>query len=475
MKIIGRLEEQKVLQECLQAGRPEFLVVYGRRRIGKTFLVRETFKGRFCFAFTGYAGVTTTRQLARFHVALREYGADENVSPQNWYEAFDQLRQLIEKIPRKGKKVVFLDEMPWMDTKRSEFINALEGFWNGWASGRDDILLIACGSATSWITKKLFKNRGGLHNRVTKRIHLQPFTLGECEEYFKSRGMVYDRRQILEAYMILGGIPYYLDQFDGSRSIAQNIDWLCFSSSAPLSDEYDALYASLFSRPERYVEIVEALAKKAKGLTRSELLKATNAVEGGSFTKTLDELEQCGFIRKFKEFGKRSKGSIYQLMDPFTLFHLRFMRRRSSDSAGEWLNDLQTGQRNAWSGYAFETVCLWHIAQIKHSLGITGVTTDVSAWRSDARIGEGSKGAQIDLVIDRADGLVNLCEMKYTVGPYVISRDYAQWLGARKEIFREETRTKKTLHLTMVTADVLSEKGHRHCVQSAVTLDDLFA
>ena len=475
MEIIGRIEEQRVLQDCLKARRPEFLVVYGRRRVGKTFLVREAFKGKFCFSFTGYAGVTTARQLARFHVALREYGADATGVPSNWYEAFDQLRRLIEKNTSGERKLIFLDEMPWMDTKRSEFINALEGFWNGWASGREDTLLVACGSATSWITKKLFRNRGGLHNRVTRRIHLKPFTLGECEEYFKSRSILYERRQILEAYMVFGGIPYYLDQFNGSLSTAQNINELCFSPSASLGDEYNALFASLFERPERYIRVVEELAKKAKGLTRSELLKAADAVEGGTFTKTLDELEQCGFIRRFSEFGKRSKGSVYQLMDPFTLFHLRYLRDRSCETSGKWLNDLQSGQRNAWSGYAFEVVCLWHVPQIKQSLGIAGVSTGVSAWRSAPSVELGSPGAQIDLVIDRADGLINLCEMKYTARPFVINKEYAQLLASRREQFRQETRTDKTLHITIITAAGLAEKGYRHSAQSVVSLDHLFA
>jgi AAA+ ATPase superfamily predicted ATPase len=469
MEIVGRREEQRQLKEYYKARMPHFLVVYGRRRVGKTFLVRETFRGKFCFYFTAYANLEKSRQLFRFNVSLREHGEKDYPVAADWFEAFDQLRDVIEHSRIKEKKVVFLDEMPWMDTRKSGFLTALEGFWNGWASGREDILLIVCGSATSWITKKLFRNRGGLHNRVTRRMYVEPFSLRECDDFFRSKGISYNKTQILDIYMIFGGIPYYLDLIDGTLSVPGNIDVLCFRENGVLTDEYQALYGSLFNHPERYTHIVETLAKKAKGLTRYEIVKAANVTDGGGLTTILSELEQCGFIRKYNEYRKKNKDAVFQLIDPFTLFFLKHMQGEAADE-NHWSGNLQSGSRNAWKGYAFEMVCLWHIAQIKRKLGIAGVSTSVYTWRSK----HSEPQAQIDLVIDRRDGVTNLCEIKYVNEAFVISEKYSNVLRIRSAAFQEETHTPNALHTTFISAYGLSDRGYRADVISEISLDDLF-
>ena len=470
MKIVGRKEEQRLLEACYASTKPDFIVVYGRRRVGKTFLIRETFQGRFCFRFTGYANVTKEQQLFRFNTALREFGGKDYPQAKDWFVAFDQLRSLIEESRIEGRKVVFLDEMPWMDARKSDFLSALEGFWNGWASGREDILLIGCGSASSWIAGKLFGNKGGLHNRVTRRIYLEPFSLKECEEFFQSKGFVYSRQMVLESYMVFGGIPYYMDLMDREYSVSQNVDRLCFRPEGALADEYREIFASLFDKPELYMDIVAALAQKASGMNRYDIVKKTGCSDGGTLTKVLDDLERCGFVRKFSIYGKRAKGAVFQLIDPFTLFCLKQMQGNVTHGGSFWTNSLRSGERNAWNGYAFEIVCFWHIPQIKKRLGISGVSTSIFAWRSHKAI----PGAQIDMVIDRMDGIVNLCEMKYSSERFSIDRKYAERLSEKAAAFAQETNSRKALHTTFVTIYGLAETGYRHSAQSEITLDDLF-
>ena len=470
MKIVGRVEEQRLLESCYASNKPEFIVVYGRRRVGKTFLIRETFQGRFCFRFTGYANVTRERQLFRFNTALREFSGKDYPQAKDWFVAFDQLRSLIEESQIGGRKVVFLDEMPWMDNRKSDFLSALEGFWNGWASGREDILLIVCGSAASWIVGKLFGNKGGLHNRVTRRIHIEPFSLKECEDFLRSRGFVYDRRMVLESYMVFGGIPYYMDLLEKEYSVSQNVDRLCFSQNGALVNEFSDAFASIFEKPGLYMEIVSALAQKASGMNRYEIVEKTDCSNGGTLTRVLDDLERCGFVRKFSEYGKRSKGAVFQLIDLFSLFYLKQMQGRISLGGSNWTNALRSGERNAWNGYAFEIVCFWHIPQIKKRLGISGVSTVVYTWRSRNAV----PGAQIDMVIDRMDGIVNLCEMKYSNQRFPIDHKYAERLAEKAAAFAQETGLRKALHTTFVTVCGLAESGYRHSAQSEVTLDDLF-
>lgn len=469
MRIVGRREEQRQLKSYRESERPEFLVVFGRRRVGKTFLIREYFSGEFGFQCTGLAGADKKAQLAGFNNALNKYGQQEYPLSDNWLTAFSQLIHLLEN-SAPGKKVVFLDEMPWMDTHKSGFLTGLEHFWNGWGAGRSDLLLIACGSAASWLTKKVFQNRGGLYNRVTRRMHLLPFTLYECEQYFERAGVIFNRHQILEFYMIFGGIPYYLSLFDKSYSLAQNVDLLCFAGGAQLRDEFANLYASLFLHADRHREVVGALCRKNSGLTREEIIKATAFNNGGNLSLVLTELEQSGFIRSYRAFGKKERDKIYQLIDFFSLFYLKFMSPGSTDEHF-WSNFSRTGAHNAWSGYAFELVCLCHLAQIKQKLGITGVQTETSTWRSS----QSDPGEQIDLVIERGDHAINLCEMKYSAGEFAINKETDRVLRNKRTAFVAETGTKKALLQTMITTYGLKANLYSGNVQSEVSAEDLFA
>ena len=471
--LIGRKEELREIREAYKSEYSQFVAVYGRRRVGKTFLIREAFDYTFTFQHTGVAKLKMKGQLEAFRLSLIEQGHKECPILNSWLEAFNELKYII-KSSRKKKKVIFIDEISWMDTPKSNFLQAFENFWNGWCSARKDVLLIICASATSWIINKVLKDRGGLHNRVSVRIPLAPFTLKECEEYLASRNFRISRYQILMLYMVMGGPAYYWSLLNKSKSATQNIDSLFFAENGKLKNEYNALYESLFKHPELYIKIVSILGNKATGLTRQELVDKYNLDASGTLTRCLEELEECGFIRRYNAFGKESKGAVYQLIDNYTLFYFKFIKEADGD-VSFWTNSLNTSLQNTWCGYAFERVCLQHIGQIKQALGIGSVSTKQCSWRTDVNLlKDDERGAQIDLLIDRKDDTINICEMKWASGPFVIKSDYDMELRNKVTAFVRETQTSKAVHTTMITTYGVKKNMYVDDYQSEVMLDDLF-
>ena len=469
--MIGRENEQMRLRELADCGEAEFVAVYGRRRVGKTYLVRETFDGEFTFCHSGMARVGMVKQLQAFRSSLKEWGHGNCPRLTNWIDAFDELKKVV-KGSGQRRKVVFIDEMPWMDTPKSGFVSALEHFWNGWASARKDMMLVICGSATSWIIDKVLRNKGGLHDRVTEQIPLEPFTLRECELYAQSRGLDYTRRMVIECYMALGGIPYYWRMLRRGMSPAQNFDELFFAPHGQLRFEFDELYASLFKRKEPYVKIVTALGTKADGMTREGLCAASGLADGGRLGKYLDELEACGFIRKFRAMGKKTKDAVFQVIDNFTLFHLRFIAGGGDASTRQWTDRLETAYYYSWAGLAFERVCLQHVRFIKHALEIGGVKTCEYSWRGVASDG---KPAQVDLLIDRNDGIVDLCEMKYTKDAYALTEEEWNRIARRRGALRSVLPADKAIHVVMVTAQPMVRNAWSKEVMAFISADDLFA
>ncbi|MCQ2974022.1 MAG: ATP-binding protein [Bacteroidales bacterium] len=467
-KIIGRQNEISELQRCYNSPRAEFVVVSGRRRIGKTYLVNTLYEGQFVFSYVGGHNLSQKLQLRKFSKALSEYSRSKTqVEFKDWYDAFDALQDYLKSIPAtEGKRrLIFIDEMPWIDNKKSDFVSALEYFWNSWGAMQDDIMFIASGSATSWLNDKLTENQGGLHARITKQIVLQPFCLKETEEYLEYLGASWDRYQIVQTYMALGGVPFYLSLINPSISFAQNIDALFFERNATLRLEFDELYYALFSPADKYVDVVKALAEKRKGLSRNELMKATG-MQGSTLTRILSNLEKSDFIVCYQQYGHSLRDSIYKLTDFYTLFYFKFVENNNSKDFSWWQNNLQSSAIKSWQGFSFELVCLLHLDQIKKALGIAGISTSASGWRSD--------NAQIDLVIDRADRIVNLCEMKFSVEPFEITKDYADKLRERMSIFRVRTKCKLTLSNTFITTYGVRMGKNSAVVNAQVTMDELF-
>ena len=470
--MIGRKHEIEQLIATYESGQSEFVAVYGRRRIGKTFLITEAFGNRFAFHHTGLREGGTKKQLEQFRLSLRQQGYYDCPRIKDWLEAFFELERFLEKSPAQ-RKVVFLDEIPWLDTPRSGFLSALESFWNGWAVFRKDIVLVVCGSATSWIIKNIIRNKGGLYNRVRTRIKLFPFTLAECESYANSElHLGYGRREIMECYMALGGVAYYWSLLRRGLSPAQNFDALFFGPQDGLRTEYDELYRSLFRNPLRYMEVVELLGTRRTGYTRDEMIRGLGTVSGGDLTKILADLEECGFVRKYMPSGHGKNGGVYQLVDGYTLFYFSFVKGNSARDGDFWQHSVGDGRLNAWRGFAFERVCLAHVAQVKAALGISGVKTEAYSLRVSPD--ENGRGAQIDLLIDRRDGIVNLCEMKYANGKYSITVDESERIRNRIEAARKLFGKNRTIHLTMITQDGIIRSPNSWDVQSVITLDDLF-
>lgn len=466
--LIGRKKEIKKLNKYADSRKSEFIAIYGRRRVGKTYLIREVFANQFSFQMTGLNNVTTNEQLSHFHGAILKYNTTNNeIRPaKNWLDAFRQLIELLENTTTTGKKIIFLDELPWLDTHKSYFLTGLEFFWNSWASARRDILLIVCGSAASWMIKNLLNNKGGLHNRITGRIKLEPFSLAETEAFLQYKNVFFDRYQIALLYMAFGGIPYYLDNIEGGLSAVQNINILCFEKNGLLRDEYENLYVSLFNRAERHQAIVEILATKKKGLTRGEISKLSGLSNGGGLTRILNELEESTFIRHYQPFGKKEKFTLYQLIDPYSLFYLNFIKSSSTDDENYWVNMNNSPLYYTWSGYAFEMICLHHIPQIKQALGISGVQTSVASWYNES--------AQVDLLIDRKDQVINLCEMKFSIHPFTIDKKYANNLRNKIGTFQTVTNTRKAIFLTMITTHGVAQNKYSYLAQNNLTLDVLF-
>lgn len=457
---------------------PELVAIYGRRRVGKTFLVREHFADDLCFEMTGMFGVTLAEQLRNFAGAIATSFAIgvRPEAPRDWIAAFASLAAMFDRLPRRERKrVIFLDELPWLASPRSGFVSAFEHFWNSWASKRPDLVVVVCGSAASWMVEELLRARGGLHHRVTRSLRLEPFTLVETRAFLSTLGIVLEDHQILELYMALGGVPHYLKEISRGESPAQCIDRICFAKEGMLRQEFGNVYASLFDGAERHEQVVRALATRRKGLTRTQLLAATKLPTGGWLTDVLAELESSGFIMRTTHFGMAKKDTVYRLSDEHSLFHLHWIEKHRGRADGTWLRLRGTPAWRAWSGYAFESICLDHIDALRWSLGIGAVQTEESTWRHDAT-GDGDAGAQIDLVVDRKDGCINLCEMKFVEDELVIDKAYAETLRAKRDTFRRVTRTRKTLFTTLVTSHGVAANRHRDAVVDAsLTMSALFA
>ena len=478
--IIGREKEIRELHDLYNSGNAEFVAIYGRRRVGKTFLVDEALKGKITFRHAGLSPVDEQNrknnlkaQLTHFFFSLQVQGMKGGKCPLSWMEAFYMLEQLLEKKSKDNKRqVVFIDELPWLDTPRSGFMTAFEGFWNTWGCHRDNLMLVVCGSASSWMLDNLINNHGGLYGRTTYEIKLHPFTLTECEEYFWGKGIRLSHYDIVQSYMIVGGIPYYLGYMKKGLSLAQNIDQLFFADGAKLHDEYDRLFASVFSNPEQMKRIVQLLAGRRLGFTRKDILSKTGLDDCGSSTRMLKALEMSDFIRPYVPFGKSLREVYYKLIDPFCLFYLKFVHTRKEMDPEFWMHNVTSASINSWRGFAFEEICFNHVDKIKKALNILGVSSKQSGW---AVIGDDdTEGGQIDLLIERKDNVVNMCEMKFYSELITISKAYHAKLVHRQNLLMKNLSRKTVVQPVLVTTEGLAYNEYSGIFQNVVIIDDLF-
>lgn len=472
--LIGRSYEWERLEQCLHEEKAQLVIVYGRRRVGKTFLVNEFFDNQFTFKLTGSYDKPRDYQLRNFTAELRRKSNKELKEPKDWIEAFEMLRAFLEKLPKKQKKIVFFDEMPWLDTHKSGFLSAFEFFWNDWASTCDNLVFIACGSASSWMTEKIDKNKGGLFNRQSCRLYLEPFTLKQTEEYLKSKGIEWSRYEIAECYMIMGGIPYYLNLLHRNYSYTQNIDRLFFKNKGELWDEFEHLYHTLFTNSENYIKVVSALSKKNKGLTRNEIINEIKHPNNGTLSIILDNLVSSGFVRISSFYGNKSKEKLYQLSDYYTMFYFKYIKGHYGKDEHFWSNAIDNPSRRAWAGYTFEQLCKDHTAQIKQKLGISGVLTEESSWATKGDTDLGIPGTQIDLLIDRRDNIIDICEMKFSLNEFIVDKKYDMDLRNKVDTFRRMTNTRKSIQIVMVSTYGIKQNKYSSFIQNEVLLNDLF-
>lgn len=471
-EIIGRKKEQKRLKSILESTKSEFLALYGRRRVGKTFLIREYFNKKFTFHITGLANADTQQQLFNFDTEMRRQSPlFFDLPSENWLLAFQRLISHIETSKSQEKKIIFIDELPWFDTNASDFMIGLEHFWNSWATSRKDILLIVCGSAASWMINVLINNTGGLHNRITQRMKISPFNLQETQEMLLAKNGAFDHYQIVQLYMTLGGIPYYLEAIQAQLSAAQNIQELFFEKDSLLKNEFFNLYRSLYRKHKVYEKIVEILATKTTGMKRKEIIQHAGVASGGTLTKVLADLEESGFISSYQAIDDKQKNTTYRLSDYYTFFYFKFLKDNKIQGKNAWLNWIDNPTHRAWQGFTFEQVCLDHVDFIKKALGISGIHSQNHSWRG----GIEGKNAQIDLLIDRRDQVINLCECKFSLDTFTIDKSYSENLRAKIATFKTATKTKKAVYLTMITSyGTDKNKYANQLVQNEITMEDFF-
>jgi len=474
-QLIGRKKEQEILLKAFQSKESEMVAVIGRRRVGKTFLIRMAYDGLIDLEITGVQNASRKEQLENFSFLVNTYTNNkESQNPaKSWLDAFRQLIRILEKKKKiKRKRILFFDELPWLATRKSGFLAALGFFWNNWAS-KNNVVVVICGSAASWMIQKVVQNKGGLHNRITKRIYLKPFSLSETEVFFQQRKINLNRYQIIQIYMIMGGVPHYLKEIESGKSAIQNIDDICFSEDGLLKDEFSRLYPALFERSENHIAIVSALAKKWKGLTRKEIVNLGNLPEGGGVTKVLNELIHSGFISSYYPFGKKKKDMLYRLTDEYSLFYLHFIKNKRVQEKGMWNRLSQTSVYKSWSGYAFESLCLKHVPQIKKALEIGGVYTESSSFSYQGD--EDSSGVQIDLLIDRNDQVINICEIKFYKGVFSINKTDAENLRRKMSTFIDLSKTRKQVFITLITTFGLKSNQHSiGLIDNDFSMDILF-
>ncbi len=473
-QIVGRHKQIVQLKEALTSDRSEMIAVIGRRRVGKTFLIRNIYETNISFELTGVQHANQKEQILVFLAQLTRHFPLFYIKekPKSWIEAFALLSQALEKQEFTEKRAVFIDELPWLGTKRSDFLKGLSWFWNSWAT-KQNIVVVICGSAASWMIEKVINDRGGLHNRITKLVYLYPFTLAETEEFLVTRRVKLSRYQIVQLYMTMGGIPMYLDQLKSGLSAVQNIQKICFERDGYLRQEFDRLFSSLFDNFQNHVEVVRALANKKIGLTRNQIIEVTKFTNGGMLTTILNELSQSGFIGIYSGYGKKSRESIYRLTDDYSLFYLTFLESLGENTNADFTRLSELPKWKAWSGYAFENVCLYHIDQIRESLSIKGIYSTTSSFFALPK--DGLSGTQIDLIIDRNDNSINICEIKFSEEDYLVTKKDIDNISIKKQVFRHHSKTKKHLFTTLITTFGVVENANKiNYIDQVITMEGLF-
>lgn len=467
-KIVGRIAEQETLNEAFKNDKSELIALYGRRRIGKTYLIREYYKESIVFEVTGLFGGSLKDQLGNFTKEIKIRTKQSNdISLKSWFDAFNMLELYLNSLKSGKKKVIFIDEFPWIATAKSKFLMAFENFWNTYCTKRNDLVVVICGSAASYMVQKIINNKGGLHNRISRKIRLLPFNLFETEQFLIKNGLKYTRYDVIQIYMAIGGVPHYLEKLNKGISVSQNIDKLFFAKDGILKEEFNHLFVSLFDNSDRHMKLIKTLASSNKGLTRNDLIDKSGIPTGGDFSLKLEELIESGFVSEYPYYQNKKQLSLYRLSDEYSKFYLKFIDRTKNGGEGTWQKLCTTQSYHTWSGFIFETLCLKHIHQIKKSLRIDVIYSTNRSWFND--------NAQVDLLIDRSDNVINVCEMKFYNSTFTIDKKCYMDLKNKISELRKDINTKKNIFITMITTfGLIKNQYSKEMVQSEINMDALF-
>lgn len=472
--MVGRKSQEKLMNGFLLRKKSAFIAVTGRRRVGKTYTVDQVYGKYFCLRITGIQDADMQTQINNFTQKIAEHsGLPIITSPNNWQEVFALLKTYLKTLPKNRKQVIFIDELPWVATKRSRFVQLLAHFWNDYLSKEKHFILVVCGSATSWIAENIVNDKGGFHNRLDQAIQIKPFTLRETKEFLESKKIKWTDQAIAELYMVMGGIPYYLEQVAKGESVNQVIARLCFDENGILNNEYDNLYKALFEHSENHEAIVHALATSQRGLTRKQIITKSKVQKGGPYTRAMNDLLISGFVEEVIPFGKAKRGALYRLLDEYSVFYHKFISKNKKKGKNIWASLYSSQQYKIWTGYAFENLCQRHISEIKSALGISGIYTEHYSFSNKAD-NNTDTGFQIDLIIDRKDDCINLCECKFYNTEFMVSKDYASKLRNRKQDFIKKTKTKKTVFNTLITNyGTVKNEHYLDVIDVELTVSDL--
>ncbi len=470
--MVGRQQQTQQINELINSPKSEFIGVLGRRRVGKTFLIDSVLGEYFCFQMTGIQDQSTAEQLENFNRKLFLYSkaAYQSTAPKNWGEAFFQLRMYLDTLPKKKKQVIFLDELPWISTSNSGFLQQLAHLWNDYLSKHQHFILVVCGSASSWIKKHITNDKGGLHNRLTATIHLEPFTLAETKAFLYAKNIKLTHQEIAKIYMAMGGIPYYLDDIKRGETATKAIERMCFEENGRLTNEYNNLYKALFYNATHHELIVSALAGSQKGMLRSEILAKTKIQDGGPFTRAMIDLLDCGFVGTLSQFGQKKREEVYRLRDEYTAFYHRFIKLQKRYESGMWALQASSQNYKIWLGYAFELLVHRHIDKVRSKLGISGIYSEIATLYQNETL-----PMQIDLLINRKDNAVNFCEIKHYESGFVFDKKKHKEITQKLQLFKQILGKRKQVFYTFISnQEAVQNEYSLELIDNVVLLDDLF-
>jgi AAA+ ATPase superfamily predicted ATPase len=454
-QFIGRKVEIAQLTALIDLPRPSIAVIYGRRRVGKSELIRHVTQGKNVLSFEGLEGQPKHKQIKNF---LFQLSAQSNIREKNisdWPDALILLRTLTQD----GQWIIILDEFQWMANYQNELVSVIKMIWEKYLSQNPDLTLILCGSIASFMKSKVLKS-SALYGRTDYELNLHELNLSEISEFFPGKGS----DEVIDTAMLVGGIPKYLELISEYPSLYDALEPLAFSQDGFFKTEYDRLFASHFGKKPIFMKIIQTLATNPYGLTTGKLAKEMQVASGGTLCHQLDDLESAGFLHSIIPFDKPegSKLRKYILMDAYVRFYHSIIRgsmKETTPPNTQFHAIMSSPRYAAWAGMAFEFLCMRHHKEISRILGFHGIPYTAGPFFQRKTLD--TPGVQIDLLFERSDKILVLCEMKYLLAsvPGDIIDQVNRKVSALQEKYPGRTILKVLLTKTGST-ETVAKKGY---------------